>query len=80
MLQQLLFEIRNGGTTSIPILAARLNTTPEMVDAMLETLESQGYLKSVEPACDKEKGCESCSLAGMCSSAQKNPRIRILTK
>lgn len=78
MLLQLLNEIRNGGTTSPATLAAKLNTTPAMITAMLDTLESQGYLKTVDPVCDIEKPCDSCSLSNLCSSRDLNQtRLRV---
>lgn len=79
MLEQLLAEIHKADTTSPLVLAKRLNTTPAMVQAMLETLEQQGYLRSIDPGCDAEKTCESCALSGMCSTKNaRNPKILVL--
>ncbi len=68
MLHQLLTEIQNGETTSPVLLAKKLGTTSVMVQAMLETLERQGFLQAIVPQCDPKKPCESCSLASLCSS------------
>ncbi|KAF0110232.1 MAG: Uncharacterized protein FD147_1781 [Chloroflexi bacterium] len=79
MLEKLLTEIKNGGTTSPSVLATRLSTSPEMIQAMLDTLEEHGYLQSVDPGCSNEKPCDSCSLSNMCSSSvDSKPRLRIL--
>ncbi len=78
MLLRLLNEIKNGGTTSPTALALKLDTSTAMIEAMLDTLESQGYLKSIDPGCNPEKPCESCSLSNLCSSRDLNQtRIRI---
>ncbi len=79
MLEKLLAEIRSGTTTSPITLAERLNTTPRMIEAMLDTLENMGYLKSINNEC-QDSSCGACPVAGMCSSPnQKQPRIRVLT-
>jgi hypothetical protein len=79
MLEQLLAEIKSGTTTSPITLAERLNTTPRMVEAMLDTLENMGYLTSLSNEC-KDDSCGACPVAGMCSSTnQKQPKIRVLT-
>jgi hypothetical protein len=79
MLEQLLTEIKSGTTTSPITLAERLNTTPRLVEAMLDTLESMGYLKSINNEC-QDASCGACPVAGMCSSPnQKQPRIRVLS-
>jgi len=64
MLKQLLKHIAEGGTWTTESLAQALNTTPELVTAMLEDLTRQGYLKAVGDACNR--ACASCSLAGHC--------------
>jgi hypothetical protein len=79
MLEALLQEIKKGSTTSPVVLAEKLKTTPAMVAAMLDTLERQGFLQSVDPGCNPEKPCESCALSGMCSTNSKDSvRIRVL--
>ena len=77
MLEQLLYEIRKGTTTSPVTLAERLNTTPAMVEAMLNTLEKMGYLRSIEGEC-KDGTCGGCPVAGYCNSNQQQPRVLIL--
>jgi len=81
MLDRLITELKNGNTTSAADLARRLDTTPAMVEAMLETLERHGILKTmtVSNDCNQEKPCESCSLAGLCTSDKlRSTKIHIL--
>jgi len=78
MLEQLLAEIKSGTTTSPITLAERLNTTPRMIEAMLDTLENMGYLTSLNNEC-QNNSCGACPFAGMCSSNKLQPKIRVLT-
>jgi DNA-binding Lrp family transcriptional regulator len=79
MLEKLLAEIQKGNTTSPTVLAERLNLSTSMVQAMLSTLEEQGYLKTISNECNSEKPCGSCPVANLCtSSSGENPRIRVL--
>lgn len=79
MLERLLNEIKNGNTTSPTVLAERLNLTPSMVNAMLETLEEQGYLTTLVTDCNNEKPCESCALSNLCSTQSgQGMRIRVI--
>jgi DNA-binding Lrp family transcriptional regulator len=80
MLEKLLAEIQKGNTTSPVVLAERLNLSTAMVQAMLDTLEEQGYLKTISTDCNSDKPCGSCPVSNLCSSnSAENPRIRVLT-
>ena len=48
MLQQLLTEIRTGGTLEVNSLATRIGTSPQMVHAMLEHLRQSGMITNYE--------------------------------
>ena len=61
MLEQLLSEIRSGGTIEARSLANRLGVTPGLVEMMLEHLQRAGYIQPY-PAC-----AEAC--AGACAGA-----------
>lgn len=63
MLEQLLNEINAGGTLETGALAARLGTTPQLIEAMLSHLERSGLIQ-VYPAC--QDGCLGCSLQDAC--------------
>jgi len=65
MLNRLLELLWAGGTHRIADLAHELETTPALVEMMLEDLGQMGYLKRVEGECSG--GCGGCSMAGLCS-------------
>lgn len=81
MLEKLLNEIKTGNTSSPAVLAERLNLSLSMVNAMLETLEEHGYLKTLPSECSAEKPCTSCPIANMCSSKSgASPRILVVAE
>ena len=66
MLNRLLELLRAGGTHRVADLARQLETTPELVEVMLEDLARMGYLRPVGGECGG--GCAGCSLAGLCAA------------
>ena len=68
MLNKLLERLRSGGTHRIADLAQDLETTPELVEVMLEDLVRMGYLNQVGGTCDRS--CAGCSLAGLCAAGE----------
>jgi len=66
MLERLLNLLRAPRTHSLADLAHALDTSPEMVQAMLEDLERMGYLRQVTGCA---QGCSGCSLKNSCISA-----------
>ena len=79
MLEQLLNEIKKGDTTSPAVFAKRLNTTPQMVEAMLSTLERMGYLRALEGECH-DGTCASCPVTGYCNSNHQKPRVLVMVE
>ena len=77
MLSQLLELLREGGTHRVADLARELETTPALVEAMLEDLDRMGYLKRVVGECGG--GCAECSLAGLCTTGE-GKRVWTLTE
>jgi len=67
MLEKLLEILRAGGTHRVSDLAHALDTTPELVEMMLEDLARAGYVKPVA-ACPG--ACASCPLVSTCIPAQ----------
>lgn len=67
MLDQLLEILKAGGTHRVSDLARALDTTPELVEMMLEDLSRAGYVKPVA-TCTED--CASCPLANSCIPAQ----------
>jgi hypothetical protein len=68
MLEQLLTEIRAGGTLEVGALSKKLGTTPQMVEVMLEHLQRSGYIRPYETCGD---GCGGCSLKADCHHAER---------
>ncbi len=64
MLERLLDLLQAGGTRSVDDLARILDTSPELVQAMLENLGRMGYLKTIDSTCNTQ--CGGCPLARSC--------------
>jgi hypothetical protein len=47
-------------------MASELQTTPEMIEAMLDQLAKMGYLRVIGSECNTT--CDGCSVADLCSS------------
>lgn len=67
MLDRLLELLRAGGTHRVSDLARALDTTPGLVEMMLEELARAGYVKPVSTC---TAACTSCPLADTCISTQ----------
>jgi hypothetical protein len=61
MLKALLERIAQGGTWTVESLARELDTTPALVEMMLDDLERQGHLKRTQAGCDGH--CANCPLS-----------------
>jgi hypothetical protein len=74
MLEKLTTEIRQGGTLDLRKLAIKLDTTPQMVAAMLDHLRQSGFLGTYETCGD---ACGGCGLRGSCSPSKsdKHPHL-----
>jgi hypothetical protein len=70
MLEKLLKEIRAGGTLETRALAIKLGTSPQLVEIMLEHLQSAGYIRSYIRCND---GCQGCSLHEACGIKKPDP-------
>jgi len=66
MLERLLDLLREGGTHRVIDLARRLETTPELVEMMLEDLARMGHLRPVSGGCAGR--CATCPLARVCAA------------
>jgi hypothetical protein len=66
MLNHLLKLLQAGGTHRVVDLARALDTTPELVEAMLDDLSRMGYLKRMGGACSGT--CGTCPMAGLCAA------------
>lgn len=77
VLDRLLEILRAGGTHRAVDLARALDTTPALVEMMMEDLARRGYVKPVG-ACPEV--CGSCPLTDSCSSAQRGKIWTLLSK
>lgn len=67
LLEDLLKAIREGGTLTTASLAQRLNTSPALIEAMLDDLARRGLLRDARPDSACASGaCSGCDLAGAC--------------
>jgi hypothetical protein len=77
MLEQLVNEIRASGVTAPATLAARLDVSPALVQAMLEHLARLGQLKEMS-GCD-QGACRACATASTCHpNTHGEPRAWVL--
>ena len=74
-MNRLLELLRAGGTHLVVDLARELETTPALVEAMLDDLERMGYLKRLGGECGE--GCSECSLAGSCAAGNPSASLRV---
>ncbi len=73
MLGRLLELLREGGTRHIDELARALDTTPALVEAMLDDLARRGYVERVS-ACTSDS-CARCPSGDTCGVDRASVRI-----
>jgi hypothetical protein len=78
MLNRLLELLRAGGTHRVSDLARELDTTPELIEVMLEGLGRMGYLKRLGRECVEK--CTSCPVAGLCAAGEGGQPVWTLTE
>jgi hypothetical protein len=66
MLEQLMKQIQQGGTTSVPALARQLSVSETLVEQMLAELTRLGYLRPLE-SCSPE-ACTGCPQNTSCGT------------
>lgn len=64
MLEKVAAILKRGGTVTIHQVARELDTTPEMVDQLIEHLTNAGWLRQLGVSC--EGACEQCVFARDC--------------
>lgn len=81
MLNRLLHLLEEGGTRRVSDLAKELETTPELVEVMLEDLTRMGYVKPVTSECSDK--CATCPMSDACAagdpSASGGGRVWVLS-
>ena len=68
MLEQLVAKVRQGGTLETRRLAAELDTSVGLVEAMLDHLQRQGVIRGYIRCSD---GCAGCGLQSNCAGASE---------
>jgi hypothetical protein len=76
MLQKLLAEIEKGGTLNPAALAVGLQTSPGLVEMMLEDLERRGLLSRLATQCSSAEACGGCPTASKCTPGGQ-PQARV---
>ncbi len=71
MLNKLLYILQEGGTRRIVDLARELDTTPALIETMLEDLERMGYVKHLISQCSET--CSACPMSGACAAGSSLP-------
>jgi hypothetical protein len=66
MLNELLALLQAGGVHRVDDLARELDTTPGLVELMLEELARLGYLEPLTQPCSA--ACEGCAMSGLCAA------------
>ena len=66
MLEKLLTLLQDSQTYSLSHLAHALDTSPEMIETMLQALERMGYVRQVT-GCDSS--CQGCTMKTSCTPA-----------
>lgn len=61
MSDQILEFLKDGHLSSTAVLADKLSTTPEMIEAKLERLAMLGYVKKIVLTSKGESSCGSCT-------------------
>ena len=78
MLQQLLNIIRQDGTLQPSVLAARMNLSTAMIEAMMDDLKRMGVLKRVDTACGEGGACGGCPMTNNCGSQSNSGKLWVL--
>ena len=69
MLTRLLELVQRGGVHRLSDLARELDTTPALVQLMLDDLARMGYLEHSEQGCQQQ--CKGCSVKGACATGSE---------
>jgi len=75
MLQQLIRLVAGSDVQSVATLAQALDASPELVEQMLEQLETQGHLERQVIGC-VDTACQHCAYAGQCGPEGRAAGVR----
>jgi predicted ArsR family transcriptional regulator len=66
VLDRLLVLLRSGETRRVADLARALDTSPALIETMLDDLCRRGYLRRVGDSCEDK--CAACPASGLCAA------------
>jgi len=69
MFDKLLALLKRGGTITIDQMARELDTSPEVVNGMIDHMTRQGWLRTMSVSCDS--ACSACLFARDCVREDK---------
>lgn len=75
MLQQLIRLVAESDVHTVHTLAQALDTTPALVEQMLDQLEQQGYLERQVIGCETS-ACQHCAYRGHCGPEGRGAGVR----
>jgi hypothetical protein len=78
MLDKLLAIMNRGGTLTVDQIARELNTTPAMIDELIDHLMRSGWLKPMDASCDSS--CHQCALASDCRRTNQSRIWQIMPR
>lgn len=68
MLEMLIAQLTSEQVVTVSELAGRLSVSTDLIDQMLHSLESGGYIEQLSRHC--ERTCSSCPETGACALIQ----------
>ena len=74
-MQQLIRLVAGSDVQSVATLAQALDASPELVEQMLEQLETQGHLERQVIGC-VDTACQHCAYAGQCGPEGRAAGVR----
>ena len=74
-MQQLIRLVAGSDVQSVATLAQALDASPELVEQMLEQLETQGHLERQVIGC-VDTACQHCAYAGQCGPDGRAAGVR----
>jgi hypothetical protein len=69
MFNKLIALLKRGGTVTIDQMARELETSPEVVNGMIDHMTRQGWLRLMSASCDS--ACSECMFARDCMRVEK---------
>ncbi len=69
MFNKLMALLKQGGTVTVDQIAREMETSPEVVNGMIDHMSRQGWLRAMAASCDS--ACNACLFVRDCSRVEK---------